>query len=250
MSLVWDLDMMAGEKLVLLALADQANDEGVQCWPSIRTIARRSCQGERTVRRLIHSLERAGHLTIHPREGTSSHYHIHPGQNGSPANLAPRPKKTQTPAKMAGKPLRETPSIVVKRAREKIVMPGWLPVDAWNGFLDMRKEKGAVPTGRATQLLIAKLERLRSDGNDPGAVLDQSTENNWSGIFEVKANGRNQNIRAGNGSGSGQRDNRDGIAKALDRRLAELDGPTGAAGRYDDAPASNIRIITDARIPG
>lgn len=108
MSLVWDLDLSAGDKLVLLALADQANDEGVQCWPSIPTIAKRSGQGERTVRRCISDLEAKGHLTRHFRDGTSTQYHIHPGQNGSPAKSAPLPKTTRTPAKLAGKTPRTT----------------------------------------------------------------------------------------------------------------------------------------------
>jgi len=104
MSLVWDLHLPPGEKLVLLALADQANDEGVQCWPSLARIAHRSGQGERTVRRALRSLENKGHLTSQPRHGTSSQYHIHPGQNGPPAKMAPRPNKTITPAKMAPHP--------------------------------------------------------------------------------------------------------------------------------------------------
>lgn len=94
--------------------------------------------------------------------------------------------------------------------------PDWLPLEAWQGFLEMRKGKGAKPTPRATGLLIAKLERLRASGHDPGAVLDQSTENNWTGIFEVKANG-NQNIRNGGGNGP---DKRSGLAKALDGIIA------------------------------
>jgi hypothetical protein len=40
------------EKLVLLALADCANDEG-RCWPSASTLARKTGEGERTVRRAV-----------------------------------------------------------------------------------------------------------------------------------------------------------------------------------------------------
>lgn len=103
MSIVWELDLPPGEKLVMLALADQANDEGVQCWPAVSTIAQRSGQGERTVRRALSDLETKGHLTRHHREGDSTQYHIHPGQSGTPAKSAPLPKTTKTPAKLAPK---------------------------------------------------------------------------------------------------------------------------------------------------
>lgn len=88
-------------------------------------------------------------------------------------------------------------------------IPEWIPVDEWNGFIAMRKRKGGMPTARAIQLMLGKLEKWRSKGQDPGAVLDQSTEAQWTGIFEIKDD-RN---------GKGNRDNRDGFARELDERL-------------------------------
>jgi len=108
MALVWEIDLPPGEKLVLLALADQANDEGRQCWPAVLTIAKKSGQGERTVRRALDSLEKAGHLTRDHRDGTSTQYHVHPCQNGRPAKSAPLPKTPKTPANLAGKTPRNT----------------------------------------------------------------------------------------------------------------------------------------------
>lgn len=106
MTVVWELDLPPGEKLVLLALADQANDEGTQCWPSVPTIARRSGQGDRTVRRALEHLEAKGHLTRQHRDGASTQYRVHPCQNGGPDNSAVLPKATETPAKLADKPPR------------------------------------------------------------------------------------------------------------------------------------------------
>ncbi len=56
MTAVWDIPMEPMEKLVLLAMADCANDEGI-CWPSIATIARKSGTSERTVQRSIQSMK-------------------------------------------------------------------------------------------------------------------------------------------------------------------------------------------------
>ena len=74
----------------------------------------------------------------------------------------------------------------------------WIPTDPWAGFLEMRKKIRKPPTDRAIALIVKQLERLRDDGHDPGAVLDQSTRNNWQDVFPVK--GTN-----GNGNGSENR---------------------------------------------
>jgi hypothetical protein len=77
---------------------------------------------------------------------------------------------------------------------QKFVLPEWLPVDAWQGFVDMRKKLKAPLTPRAITLLMTKLAELRTQGNDPGAVLDQSTERAWRGVFAVvNRNGGYQN---------------------------------------------------------
>lgn len=49
---VWGLALPPTPKLILMALADEADDEGF-CWPSIRRIARKACVSERTVRRAL-----------------------------------------------------------------------------------------------------------------------------------------------------------------------------------------------------
>jgi hypothetical protein len=64
--------------------------------------------------------------------------------------------------------------------------PDWLPIEAWTGFLEMRKKKGASPTNRAISLLLKKLEQFRAAGDDPAAVLDQSTRSNWTDVYPLK----------------------------------------------------------------
>lgn len=51
----------------------------------------------------------------------------------------------------------------------------------------MRKAKKAKPTDRAIELLIAKLGKMRERNIDLVAVLDQSTMNNWTDVFEPKS---------------------------------------------------------------
>ena len=52
-------DVSPAQKLVLLALANYADERG-KCWPSIRTVSNRTCLGRRTVTRALETLGRAG----------------------------------------------------------------------------------------------------------------------------------------------------------------------------------------------
>ena len=64
MSWVWDNATVEGTALLmLLAIADHANDDGV-CWPSIGTLARKARVGERQAQRLVSALEESGAIEI------------------------------------------------------------------------------------------------------------------------------------------------------------------------------------------
>jgi DNA-binding Lrp family transcriptional regulator len=82
MSTVWDLQAETHtQKLVLLALADNANDES-GCWPAIGTIAKKCNLSPQGVRDQIDRLEELGLLTLEHRftkEGrqTSNFYRLH-----------------------------------------------------------------------------------------------------------------------------------------------------------------------------
>lgn len=64
--------------------------------------------------------------------------------------------------------------------------PPWLPQEPWNRFVQSRKAARKPVTAHAAQLLIAKLDRFRAAGQSPSDILDQSTENGWTSIYEIK----------------------------------------------------------------
>lgn len=66
-------------------------------------------------------------------------------------------------------------------------LPDWIPEDAWNSYVEMRKKVRKPMTGKAVDLAVAELEKLREQGSDPRAVLDQSVLNSWQGLFPLKA---------------------------------------------------------------
>ncbi|MBB76599.1 MAG: hypothetical protein CMJ75_19000 [Planctomycetaceae bacterium] len=69
----------------------------------------------------------------------------------------------------------------------QIPLPDWLPEQPWNDWLEMRKHIGKTPTQAAMKIAIDRLATLRESGQDPGDVLNQSTMNNWVGVFPLKA---------------------------------------------------------------
>ncbi|TGE04647.1 hypothetical protein [Hymenobacter fodinae] len=117
-----------------------------------------------------------------------------------------------------------------KKVKNLIDIPAWLPADDWRDFCRMR---GAKFTARAKQLIIIKLDTLRQQGHQPAAVLQQSIERGWTGVFEIKGgyNGNRQNHyqqgagRPGgsagepNGNGYGGRKSQTDIAREITEKI-------------------------------
>lgn len=100
----------AADRLVLLALADFANDEG-EAWPTVPNLAEKCNLGVRTVNRSVTDLVSAGLLELRRRPNKSNVYTVLPGSvtpDARPARLAPQDKPARpanltppTPANLA-----------------------------------------------------------------------------------------------------------------------------------------------------
>lgn len=74
---VWKHATVGGSRLlVLLALADNADEATGLAWPSLAYLAKKTRKDERWVQRCIRDLERAGELHTERRDGRSSHYYL------------------------------------------------------------------------------------------------------------------------------------------------------------------------------
>jgi len=112
MTVVWAIDLPDSQKLVLLALADAANDEG-HCWPSMASLARKCSKGERTVQGVIKALETAGHITRRENPGKGCDYLVHPRSGCAPQKPHPRSERRKPP-----QPLRTTPAAAADKPKE------------------------------------------------------------------------------------------------------------------------------------
>ena len=66
------------------------------------------------------------------------------------------------------------------------ILPDFIPKEAWEGFVEMRKKIKSPITDYAVKRAINKLKEMKEAGEDIEKVLDQSTMANWKGLFPVK----------------------------------------------------------------
>lgn len=138
MTKVWEITLPDSEKLVLLALADCANDEG-GCWPSMATLSKKCSKSERTVQGAIKALVATGHLTRNEVPGKGCNYVVHPRSDCTPAETAPPQGTTKTPAEIAGHPRSGCGQTVKEPSKKRKPLPKAEPalrpehvVEAWN----------------------------------------------------------------------------------------------------------------------
>lgn len=79
-----------------------------------------------------------------------------------------------------------------KRREEKKdiqALPEWVPSDAWDGYIQARKQMRKPMTDRAKKLLLGELTKLREQGHDPANLLDTATAKNWLSVYPPKGEG-------------------------------------------------------------
>lgn len=131
MTWVFDLELPPTPKLVLLVLADHADDQGF-CFPGADTIARRASVSPRTLTRVLASLEENGFIARSRRHlangnRTSDGYVLTPDQRPKwPVDQTPS-ETDQTPTVApTGEPPVEPPVTTTARARQ------WPDGFTWN----------------------------------------------------------------------------------------------------------------------
>jgi len=209
MTAVWARDdLTSTQKLVLLALADWSNDEGLS-WPSIEQLIKKSSLKRRAVQITIRSLEEGGFIRREEAIGKGNRYWISiPVQNMHPCTTVAPPVHQMHPTPASDAPntseIHQLTTKDIKRA-----LPGWMPEDAWDGWLEMRKAKRKPMTTRAWNRAIARLEAMLVCGQDLTEVLDRSTMNGWTDLYEIKEQK----------NGWSKQKPKDGVSAALDDLL-------------------------------
>lgn len=132
MGLVWDLELKAPERMVLLAMADHAHHDGTHVFPSIGLVAWKTGYSESQTRRIIKRLVSAKLLSKETRDGYTNLYTIHvengikkPPYKSMEEVSKENPLQNDTPPKMTPDPLHsyDTPTPVIAMTPEPSLEP-------------------------------------------------------------------------------------------------------------------------------
>ena len=191
-----------GNLLVLLALADNADEETWACWPSMATIARKAAMSERNARNCIRDLTERGLISVEigGGNGRPSTYTIlcsrtytrkrFPGKDfpekisqtrKNPADTRKISADTRKPA--SGEPLEPSLEPSLKKESARDALAAVVGDELATAFVAHRKAIRKPMTDHAGALLAKRLAQMR----DPASAVARSIENGWTGVFEDSA---------------------------------------------------------------
>lgn len=102
------------------------------------------------------------------------------GESGKKAADSPEVGQATTPKAAPKKP--------AGGAMAGLELPDWMPLEDWDNFVEMRRKMGkSIPfTLASAQGNVRELGKLRDQGQDPAAVLQQSVNLGYRGVFPLK----------------------------------------------------------------
>lgn len=199
----------AGQKLVLLMLANHSNGHTGQCTPSHKLMAQECCMGVSTLKGHLQALADVGIIRIIHRshEGVSlpNQYQLNmrlPGQDltdpsqilaegGSdsdrgvgqilatePGNLNQERNQERNQKKTPAKPARFDPLT--------IELPGAVPNQAWADWIAYRRKRKLSTTELTARTQLTRLAEWAAKGHKPAQIIADSIANGWQGLFEPK----------------------------------------------------------------
>jgi len=248
MSAVWENPTIpATEKMVLLSLADHADDEG-NCYPSIARLVERTGLKERAVQNAISRLKEGGFLTVEMnagRRGTNLYIvHPTPAPNAPPHEMHPardaphpRTKCTPTPARGAPEPsvtINEPSEIHKARDAVRSVLEECASPAAVTSFIAYRrKQKGKALSPTAATRQAKQLKIITDRGGCPDDALGMAEERGWVSVqadWYFKAKGSSHGNRNNDRASANRPANGPDPALEQIARLAGL-GSTSCDGR-------------------
>lgn len=207
MAAVWPLLMSSTDKIVLLALADAANDEDAHTWIAVKSKEKLRRDGklklnlivktslsERGIQNAITRLVEAGHISREERPGKGVDYWIHPVLTPAPA----APLSDGPPQEVRGTPAGGAPKSSTTPIRDRGVTratdfekPDGIEDQPWKDFLVNRKggggRRGVPNTPTAHKKMMDDLARISAKtGLTFNQLIELAAAKGWQGIYEPK----------------------------------------------------------------
>lgn len=181
----------AAEKLIALAYADRHNEETGCAYPSLAWLGEFSSLNRKTVIAVVARLEAIGLLSDSGnREGRTGQIKVYRVNLETVPKTEPTQKRNSSDFSRKESQKRDTDTVKepvgseAKASSPKHALPDWIGLEVWSDFKAMRKAMRNVPfKAGAEKRVIAKVEKLRSEGHDPEKLLDKAVERGWRTVF-------------------------------------------------------------------
>jgi DNA-binding transcriptional regulator YhcF (GntR family) len=192
MTQAWKSKFGSTAKMVLLALCDNANDQG-ECFPSVSMLAEKCSLSERAVFKQLDMLEESGAIKRNGRTGRSTIYMLNPCTWFTPAPDAPLNDVHTTPERGSPTPLNvvhPTPErgspitisnhqIELSSNQKKTALLAQLPASLVSDFLEIRKAKKSPLTQTAVDGIQREAEKAGISLED---AIRACCEFGWAGF--------------------------------------------------------------------
>ena len=186
----WSLrNLTSSQKLVLLCLSDNHNEDTNRCDPSVNYIADKTGLDRKTVMQSLSSLEGLGLISIDKRAGTSSSFSLKAStKNGTSTKFTPVPKTDATSTKNGQGPV---PNLGYKSKTEskknlkQLDFSKWPSTpsrEAWDEYKKLRDKKRAPITQGVVNRLAKPVSELCGHGWTVDQIIQECVYRGWQGL--------------------------------------------------------------------
>lgn len=195
-------------KLILLKLADNANDKG-ECWPSLKNISEHCEVSQKTVIENIKKLEKLGlvkkvnrfnekgktsNLYILTLSGEndrpceeSSTTHVKKGnKGGEESSTTPCEESSTTPYEKTSHESVIKEPVINESIRESLSLTGVITVSQLEAFIEHRKAIKRKMTPRAIEMFVKRLNDLAEQGHNVPELIETAIISGWQNVYPDK----------------------------------------------------------------
>ncbi|EOG5361661.1 helix-turn-helix domain-containing protein [Proteus mirabilis] len=204
----WSLDLKAPQKILILSLADRA-DEYHCCYPSIQRLVKDTGLDKKTISKWINLMIEDGLISdTGERKGPTKRVRVlrlnidaeytqkrdDTEKGNIPKNgslNAPKNGSLNVPKNGSQNQSLETNNEPKKKGfdAKKESIPDWLDREIWFNWIDYRNEiKKPLKTKKTFELQVKFLLQCLEEGYSPEEIINQSITNGWQGLFKPKNN--------------------------------------------------------------
>ncbi|MEX9966441.1 helix-turn-helix domain-containing protein [Providencia stuartii] len=196
----WSLDLKAPQKILILSLADRA-DEYHCCYPSIQRLVKDTGLDKKTIGKWINIMIEDGLISdTGERKGPTKRVRVlrlnidaeyTQKRDDTEKGNVPKNGSLNVPKNGSQNQSLETNNEPKKKGfdAKKESIPDWLDREIWFNWIDYRNEiKKPLKTKKTFELQVKFLLQCLEEGYSPEEIINQSITNGWQGLFKPKNN--------------------------------------------------------------